>query len=1227
VEAEKENEGGSEAAKRLFGSLGAMAEVSFQTQDPSWSLDVFDVVANHAENLSLFPEEELLHHDFDWSSWNPEVVSRLLSESLHPSRLVALLYGEREKLQLDFLEEGEETTSTVDTEMQAKQAKAKAAVTDALSEEENGNANTNAESQADADLNEIIEEYALAFRRDPIPASFLHELAELHGGPSASTFSSFTPTQSTLLQHVPTEREKERGTEVTGKVQESRPRQPSLATSAMRVSGTLGEGFRTAAAFLGLPDLSTLSGKRQHPAGPAGSGLRGGSFQTLQEDKRVLPNGLGRCLATETAHRISKEFVLPSELKCVPKKEQLVVLPETAKGQGPEPLLFSDEVRLWWKGQGVAKIPQAHMTVELRGKRKGRSAEEEEAVWADAKGDASEEAAIREDLLWALDRSLTQSLLEEEGAADLYCGASVSIDTVPGGLQIQFSGFPSHIEPLVSLLSGRLFQLPGGTTQQKEATSTSGLSLTLSSGLSPAHPSGGNIHPDISSSLSTINSSLPTAVSSLPSSLAQFTSPPQTLLLPSAPQPPASTSFLSSLLVQSLGGEAGTPSNSSVPSSSLSASREKGPRPERSLPEILVAAGAATGVGDNGGDSMEHPSAATKAISEEQKTKEDDEELSVLLGLAKEAMISALQDFSSNPVFAFAREAADLLVSTGAFGRRETMRILLEREKVENVQKEEPESASSSVSLEQNGKADSSLLSPSSALSLPALRAFQETVRHSSAFHVEALAVGSVGRGVARSALSSLLEVLRGDGEKAKEMFEEGGLEKRVEILKAAGRVLPQAEERRGRRLRLSQRAEGRLRNPIEGDTSSALVVLWQRKNVPSDEERATLGLLDGMIQTPVFNFLRTDKQLGYIVSGGLKMAWPSVDLSVVVQGAAVPPDEAEEYVGEAMTRVGLMIQKIDDATLENHRASLLFSLREEPKTMGEEISRTWGEIQKRSFCFGKRKRLAHLLEERSLPRLRQDLLEALQLFVGPLDLQSHQILLEGTQKHKEPLSLPVNSTVTHQSDAVSLEETGGQVEAEAGARRLTMKIYGAKVPIPADGRRLNAFIEVPPSLLQSSLQGASLLAVSSSATHKAFRGTTLHPRQGRLDPGLDGGVAVLKGVTRVNAADDAEARARERERARSVYLSEERSFSHTGTHSSRGLETLKEKEKSTVDAGQAGSGSGGNGATGQGESESDSGASLVVRSAEAVTRAALFSHMPAGWDEFPSSVVCESGS
>jgi len=96
--------------------------------------------------------------------------------------------------------------------------------------------------------------------------------------------------------------------------------------------------------------------------------------------------------------------------------------------------------------------------------------------------------------------------------------------------------------------------------------------------------------------------------------------------------------------------------------------------------------------------------------------------------------------------------------------------------------------------------------------------------------------------------------------------------------------------------LKLEKDLEVRVANPIPKDPNSATITSYQF-GVPSLTDRLRFSLISGIIDRPVFQILRTEHQLGYVVFGFATAHMDILEVRVLVQGFRESPDVVAELI------------------------------------------------------------------------------------------------------------------------------------------------------------------------------------------------------------------------------------------------------------------------------------------------------------------------------------------
>jgi len=181
-------------------------------------------------------------------------------------------------------------------------------------------------------------------------------------------------------------------------------------------------------------------------------------------------------------------------------------------------------------------------------------------------------------------------------------------------------------------------------------------------------------------------------------------------------------------------------------------------------------------------------------------------------------------------------------------------------------------------------------------------------------------------------------------------------------VAKLAGGLLPKEASQRPRVLNASKPLELRMRNPIRGDKNHATVATYQY-GVASVAERVRILLLGMMLQDPVFDGLRTKRQLGYVVFGHAAEEANVLELQVLVQGAKEDPDRVEADIESVIDDFEARLKALRPEEFLLWRASLRSSLTEKDQNMDQEAGRYWGQIVSDAHCFNRRELALRYLE------------------------------------------------------------------------------------------------------------------------------------------------------------------------------------------------------------------------------------------------------------------------
>jgi secreted Zn-dependent insulinase-like peptidase len=153
------------------------------------------------------------------------------------------------------------------------------------------------------------------------------------------------------------------------------------------------------------------------------------------------------------------------------------------------------------------------------------------------------------------------------------------------------------------------------------------------------------------------------------------------------------------------------------------------------------------------------------------------------------------------------------------------------------------------------------------------------------------------------------------------------------------------------------QRAD-RLAAQVTAEHPESALVLYLQARDTSLVTRARAALLAQLLSAPFFDELRTQKQLGYVVSVN---AYPVLDSAGVVfmtQSAVAGAGMLQHEVLAFLERFGARIADLNEADLEQHKRALAARVMEEERQLSERSARWWEEIDRENLRFDTREQV-----------------------------------------------------------------------------------------------------------------------------------------------------------------------------------------------------------------------------------------------------------------------------
>ncbi|GAB2717370.1 insulinase family protein [Halomonas garicola] len=150
-----------------------------------------------------------------------------------------------------------------------------------------------------------------------------------------------------------------------------------------------------------------------------------------------------------------------------------------------------------------------------------------------------------------------------------------------------------------------------------------------------------------------------------------------------------------------------------------------------------------------------------------------------------------------------------------------------------------------------------------------------------------------------------------------------------------------------------------------------ALVLRYLQGDNATPRQQAAVSVLAQWLQTPFYQQLRTQEQLGYIVNAGYYPLLDAPGLALVVQSPGSDSATVAERMGTFMADVDERLKSLDDEALAPYRQAVHSKLSERATGLGQLADRYWQATALEDVRFDRRERRAEEALEVSVEELR----------------------------------------------------------------------------------------------------------------------------------------------------------------------------------------------------------------------------------------------------------------
>ncbi len=155
-------------------------------------------------------------------------------------------------------------------------------------------------------------------------------------------------------------------------------------------------------------------------------------------------------------------------------------------------------------------------------------------------------------------------------------------------------------------------------------------------------------------------------------------------------------------------------------------------------------------------------------------------------------------------------------------------------------------------------------------------------------------------------------------------------------------------------------RVDAMLTMPIEAVSEDAAMALYIQGRTEDYAERARFGLAGHILGAPYFNELRTERQLGYVVSAAPAVLRRTPGLAFLVQSPVADTGTLVDTTIDFLTRYRATLAAMPAAEFDAHKQGLLTKLLEKDKNLAARSGRYWSDLDLGFTDFDSRERIAN---------------------------------------------------------------------------------------------------------------------------------------------------------------------------------------------------------------------------------------------------------------------------
>lgn len=144
-----------------------------------------------------------------------------------------------------------------------------------------------------------------------------------------------------------------------------------------------------------------------------------------------------------------------------------------------------------------------------------------------------------------------------------------------------------------------------------------------------------------------------------------------------------------------------------------------------------------------------------------------------------------------------------------------------------------------------------------------------------------------------------------------------------------------------------------RVASPFKDSEDSCIFNFYQDTS-PNRQSRAKAIILDGIIQNQAFSYLRTERQLGYIVQTTPAITGNALGISILVQGANKTANEMDQEIENFLRVFSSYLNKLSEKEFSELKTGIINELTQKDKSLMHKLERYLKGILDRTYRFDK---------------------------------------------------------------------------------------------------------------------------------------------------------------------------------------------------------------------------------------------------------------------------------